>query len=56
MMSSFLLKINILPVLSLLCFFRLYFLSTARISYFPRFTAEAGLKGEMSHFLDAPDA
>ena len=27
-----------------------------RISYFPRFTAKAGMKGEMSHFLDAPDA
>ncbi|CAN0426455.1 unnamed protein product [Ascophyllum nodosum] len=27
-----------------------------RISYFSRFAAEAGTKGEMSHFLDAPDA
>ena len=27
-----------------------------RISYFSRFAAEAGMKGEMSHFLDAPDA
>ena len=36
--------------------FRLYFLSTARISYFSRFAPEAGMKGEMSHFLDAPDA
>ena len=25
-------------------------------SYFSRFAAEAGMKGEMSHFLDAPDA
>ena len=27
-----------------------------RISYFSRFAIEAGMKGEMSHFLDAPDA
>ena len=39
------------------CFvsFALYFLSTARISYFSRFAAEAGMKGDMS-FLDALDA
>ena len=43
-------------MLSLLCFFPFLFLSTARISYFSRFAAEAGMKGEMSHFLDAPDA
>ena len=39
--------------------FALFFfvcISTARISYFSRFAAEAGMKGEMSHFLDAPDA
>ena len=43
-------------VFALLCFFPFVFLSTARISYFSRFAAEAGMKGEMSHFLDAPDA
>ena len=46
MKNSFLLKRNILPVLSLLCFFP--FFNFAKI-------AEAGMKGKISS-LDAPDA
>ena len=44
--------------LSLLVFFAscIFVCPVYRVSYFSRFAAEAGMKGEMSHFLDAPDA
>ena len=54
----FFLKRNALPVLSLLVFSAscIFVCPVYSISYFSRFAAEAGMKGEMSHFLDAPDA
>ena len=54
MKNSFLLKKYFACTVFAL-FFSLYF-GYCRISYFYRFAAEAGMKGEMSHFLDAPGA
>ena len=56
MQNSILLKKYFACTVFVCLSFRLYFLSTAVSIVFFHFAAEASMKGEVSHFLDSPDA